>query len=87
MRNINQPLVAQQSPTILGGCRRGPLNCPLQGTVASANQQARDSSSAPSTAAVIDDLVAANRLLAKEASPRMSGIDATGSSFERVIVF
>jgi HCOMODA/2-hydroxy-3-carboxy-muconic semialdehyde decarboxylase len=38
----------------------------FKGTVASANQQTRDSSSAPATAAVIDDLVAANRILAKE---------------------
>jgi len=38
----------------------------FKGTVASANQQTRDSSSAPSTAVVIDDLVAANRILAKE---------------------
>jgi HCOMODA/2-hydroxy-3-carboxy-muconic semialdehyde decarboxylase len=38
----------------------------LKGTVASASQQTKDSSSAPSLAAVMDDLVAANRILAKE---------------------
>src|SRR5262245_49485119 len=66
VRNPNQSSLVQNRRQFLEVVGAAVSTALLKGTVALASQQTRDSSSAPSTAAVIDDLVAANRILAQE---------------------